>query len=147
MGKGLGSNPFFSRDFFSYQEVASAPFSLKNLGVLCRGIWQSTRFLRRFRPDVVVGFGSYHVFPVLAAAFILRIPVILFESNSIPGKVNRLFSSIAVFSTVQFPSAAKYLKGKCFEVYVPFRSFQEFGEVCEKEAYKYFNLSSGLCIF
>jgi len=43
------------------------------------------------KPDLIVGFGSYHSFPLLFAAKLKKIPFILFEADTIPGKVNRLF--------------------------------------------------------
>ena len=151
MGKGLDTNPFFKRDLFSYKDVDSAPFScknwIKNIKALCKGTWQAFGFLRKFRPVVVVGFGSFHSFPVLLAAKLRGIPIILFESNSIPGRVNRLFSHVAVFSTVQFPVAKKYLKGKCLEVRVPFWRFQENHQATKEEALSYFSLSPNVCTF
>lgn len=151
MGKGLEANGFFRRDLFSFKDVASAPFSrkncIKNLKDLCKGTWQSFLHLRKFCPSVVVGFGSYHSFPVLLAAKFLRIPIILFESNSIPGRVNRLFSPLAAFSTVQFPVAKKHLKGKCFEVHVPFWRFIESDAISKNEALTYFSLAPNVCTF
>ncbi|MES2198552.1 MAG: undecaprenyldiphospho-muramoylpentapeptide beta-N-acetylglucosaminyltransferase [Chlamydiota bacterium] len=151
MGKGLATNPFFQRDLFPYKDVESAPFSRKNgienIKALCKGTWQAFCFLRKLRPEVVVGFGSFHSFPVLLAAKLRGIPVIIFESNSIPGKVNRLFSQVAAFSTVQFPIAKKYLKGKCFEVRVPFWRFRESDSVSKEEALAYFSLSPNVCTF
>ncbi len=151
MGKGLATNPFFKRDLFTYKDVESAPFSyrngMKNIKALCKGTWQAFCFLGKFCPDVVVGFGSFHSFPVLLAAKLRGIPIIVFESNSIPGRVNRLFSNGAVFSTVQFPVAKKYLKGKCLEVRVPFWRFQENHLVTKEEALAYFSLSPNVCTF
>src|SRR3989344_8871174 len=40
-------------------------------------------------PDVVFGKGGYCSFPALFAARILRIPVVIHESDSVPGKVNK----------------------------------------------------------
>ncbi len=41
------------------------------------------------RPDFVVGFGGYTTAPVVIAASLLRIPIILHEQNAVLGKVNR----------------------------------------------------------
>ncbi|MBS0627468.1 MAG: undecaprenyldiphospho-muramoylpentapeptide beta-N-acetylglucosaminyltransferase [Verrucomicrobia bacterium] len=149
IGKGLATNAFFRRDLFFYKDVASAPFSrvhwIKNLAALCKGTWQSLCFIRKNLPSVVVGFGSFHSFPVLLAAKLLRIPIVLFESNSVPGRVNRLFSYVAAFSTVQFPVAKQQLKGKCFEVNVPFWRFKENDLVSKEEALSYFCLNPNVC--
>ncbi len=150
MGKGLTTNPFFHRELFAYKEVSAASPSskkrLKSYFALIRGIWQAYFLLKKLCPVLVVGFGSFHAFPVLVAAFLRRVPLVLFESNSVPGKVNRLFSSKAVCSGVQFPSAAKYMKGKCVEVQMPFwRSFSS--DITRIEAAAYFSLEPDVFTF
>lgn len=55
---------------------------------------QSLRFFGKFlfnRPRMVVGFGGYASFPVLFAAQLLGIPMILHEQNAMLGRVNRFF--------------------------------------------------------
>ncbi len=59
--------------------------------------------IRRYKPSLVVGFGSFHSFPILAAAVILRKPIILYESNIIMGKVNRFFHPFSLLAASQFP--------------------------------------------
>jgi len=53
-------------------------------------VWQSLFILKRFQPDVVVGTGGYVCGPVLAAAWLLRKPVILVEQNEKIGYTSRL---------------------------------------------------------
>ncbi|MHB0936313.1 MAG: UDP-N-acetylglucosamine--N-acetylmuramyl-(pentapeptide) pyrophosphoryl-undecaprenol N-acetylglucosamine transferase [Armatimonadota bacterium] len=55
-------------------------------------IWQSLFFLRRFKPDVVIGTGGYVCGPVLAAAWLMRRPVVLVEQNEKIGWTSRLVS-------------------------------------------------------
>lgn len=59
------------------------------------------------KPTLVVGFGSFHTFPVLLAAKILRIKTMLFEANCSPGKVNRFFAKKDVLLASQFPFSHK----------------------------------------
>ena len=59
-------------------------------------------------PDVVVGKGGYASFPALLAARILRIPVIIHESDSHPGRVNLWAGKFAVRVALSYPEAAKY---------------------------------------
>ena len=47
-------------------------------------------------PDVVFGKGGYTSFPALLAARIFRIPVVIHESDSVPGKVNLWAGKFAV---------------------------------------------------
>ena len=51
----------------------------------------------------MVGFGSYHSFPILAAALLCRSKIVLFEANCIPGKVIRVFAPFAHLVASQFP--------------------------------------------
>lgn len=104
-GANLSKSPFFKREGFAFKDIASAPLSnpFKFLYRAMLGFWQSLALLLKFRPDVVVGFGSYHSFPVLAAAVILRKKIILYEANSVLGKVNRLFFPFAHLLALQLP--------------------------------------------
>lgn len=53
------------------------------------GIFQALYFIFLNYPDVVFGKGGYASFPVLLAAKILRVPIIIHESDSVPGRVNK----------------------------------------------------------
>jgi len=59
-------------------------------------------------PDVIFGKGGYASFPVLLSAKILRIPVVIHESDSVPGKVNLWAGKFAKRIAVSYPEAAKY---------------------------------------
>ncbi len=61
-------------------------------------------------PDVIFGKGGYASFPPLFAAKLLRIPVVIHESDSKPGKVNLWASKFAVKIAVSYPEAANYFK-------------------------------------
>lgn len=125
-GCGLSENRFFAREEFAYQSIAGATVFKKNpihiakgVGKIVLGIQESLKFLKKEKPQVVVGFGSYHSFPVLAAALLTRTPIILFESNSYPGKVNRLFAPFAKINAVQFLECRNKMKGRLVEVAMP----------------------------
>ena len=62
----------------------------------------------RIYPDVVFSKGAYASFPVLMAARILRIPVIIHESDSVPGKTNVWAGKFAKKIAVSYPDTAKY---------------------------------------
>lgn len=59
-------------------------------------------------PDVVFGKGGYSSFPPLLAARILGIPVVIHESDSRPGKVNKWAGKFAQRIAVSYPSAADF---------------------------------------
>ncbi|MEZ5557163.1 MAG: undecaprenyldiphospho-muramoylpentapeptide beta-N-acetylglucosaminyltransferase [Pseudomonadales bacterium] len=54
------------------------------------GIWQAFWLLRRLRPSVVFSKGGFVSFPVVFAAWLLRIPCVAHESDLTPGLANRL---------------------------------------------------------
>ncbi len=68
--------------------------------------------LFRIYPDVVFSKGGYTSVPVVLAARILGIPVIIHESDSKPGKANLLASKFAVRIALAFPSAASFFPTK-----------------------------------
>jgi len=151
MGKGLDTSRFFQKDQFAYACVESSSLSWKKIFLgaarILKGIYQAFFLLSRYKPSVVVGFGSFHSFPVLAAAVLRRIPIVLFESNAIPGRVNRIFSRFSDVSCVQFPMAKKGLKGKCQEVAMPIWKGIEKKEISVEEALSYFSLQKGHVTF
>ena len=56
------------------------------------GVAQARAVMRRWRPDLVVGFGGFASFPGCAAALWTRTPLALHETNAVPGLVTRLFA-------------------------------------------------------
>jgi UDP-N-acetylglucosamine--N-acetylmuramyl-(pentapeptide) pyrophosphoryl-undecaprenol N-acetylglucosamine transferase len=63
-------------------------------------------------PDVVVSKGGYPSFPVLVAARLLRIPVIIHESDTAPGRVNKWAGKFARRIALSYPEAATYFDAK-----------------------------------
>jgi len=59
-------------------------------------------------PDVIFSKGAYASFPVLLAARLLRIPVIIHESDSTPGRANLWASKFAKKIAVSYPETAKF---------------------------------------
>ena len=68
---------------------------LRGLCRLPKGIAQSLLRLRAFRPQLVIGLGSYSAGPVVIAAWLQRIPVALCEQNVLPGVTNRVLARLA----------------------------------------------------
>ncbi len=86
-------------------------FSLLNFTDLFKtayGIFIALVKLYRIYPDIVFGKGGYASFPTLVAARILRIPVMIHESDSKPGRVNVWAAKFAVKIAVSYPEAMKY---------------------------------------
>ncbi|HRH31641.1 MAG TPA: UDP-N-acetylglucosamine--N-acetylmuramyl-(pentapeptide) pyrophosphoryl-undecaprenol N-acetylglucosamine transferase [Candidatus Paceibacterota bacterium] len=64
--------------------------------------------LYRLYPDVVVGKGGYASFPTLFAAKFLRIPVIIHESDTVPGKVSKWAGKFAKKIAISYQDAIAY---------------------------------------
>ena len=67
--------------------------------------------LRRFGPDIVVGVGGYASFPVIAAAWLQRVPSVLLEQNARPGMTTRVLARFSRAVCTAFPEAAAHLPG------------------------------------
>lgn len=119
MAKGLSRNPRFDRARFRFFDITASHIGLRACIDIPRGVFQSIRYFLKTRPKVVVGFGSFHTFPVLVAARLLGIPVILHEANRKPGRVNRIIAPFAAFSAVFFPDTK--LSGKVVQADIPLR--------------------------
>jgi len=63
-------------------------------------------------PDVIFSKGAYASFPALVAARILRIPVIIHESDSAPGRVNKWAGKFAEKIALSYPDAGKFFDPK-----------------------------------
>ena len=146
---GLSTNRNFDQKKFSFQDVACSPLLSRNplkcfkgLKNLIKGFRQSVSTLKKFRPDVVVGFGSFYTVSILLAAKWLKIPIILHEANSIPGKANQWLACCADTVALHFPSTAAYFKGKTVEVGLPLREGYALGATEKERALAYYGLSS-----
>ena len=73
---------------------------------------QTRRLLRELAPDLVFATGGYSSFFTIAAARSLGIPSVLHDSNSIPGRSNRMASRLAGSVMLGFRSAVDYFPGK-----------------------------------
>ena len=66
-------------------------------------------FVKRVKPEAVLIFGGYSSLPAGLAAALFRIPLLIQEQNSIPGKTNRYLSRAAREGYLGFSSAKEYL--------------------------------------
>lgn len=93
---------------------------LKTVGALPRAIVTSSRLLREFRPDVVIGVGGYASGPAMLAAVFASIPTVAFEPNLIPGFANRVVAPMVSAAVVQFEQTCRNFQ-RCTVTGVPVR--------------------------
>jgi UDP-N-acetylglucosamine--N-acetylmuramyl-(pentapeptide) pyrophosphoryl-undecaprenol N-acetylglucosamine transferase len=89
------------RTYFSFENFSDIPKTL--IGIL-HALWK----MFQIYPDVVFGKGGYASFPTLLAARILRIPILIHESDSAPGRVNLWAGRFADKIAVSFKEAADF---------------------------------------
>jgi len=77
---------------------------------LMRGLLESLSIVLKFRPDIVVGFGSISSVPIVLFARLFGIKVMIHEQNVIPGRANRLLAGFADTIAISFADTKYYLK-------------------------------------
>lgn len=122
-------------------------FSFKNFTDIFKmffGVFNAMYKLFSIYPDVVFGKGGYASFPTILAARILRIPVIIHESDSVPGRVNKWAGKFAKKIAISFKEAADYFPlNKVAWTGHPIREEIQ-KSAPKKEALEYFKLESDL---
>ncbi|MCI0542432.1 UDP-N-acetylglucosamine--N-acetylmuramyl-(pentapeptide) pyrophosphoryl-undecaprenol N-acetylglucosamine transferase [bacterium] len=88
------------RRYFSFKNITDLPLTFF-------AILKAIRLVYKIFPDVVFGKGGYGSFPTLLAARIFRIPVIIHESDALPGRVNLWAGKFAKAVAISYPEAAK----------------------------------------
>ena len=94
------------------------------------------------KPSAVVGFGGYVTGPALLAAYFLRIPRAIHESNAVIGKTNKWLLGVVDLYAVNYLSAASNIKkSQCVikQVLMPIQNFKHFDK---QEALSFFNFSN-----
>lgn len=94
------------RRYFSLLNF-SDPFKVP-IGVI-QALWK----LFVYMPDVVFAKGGSASVPVVIAAWIYQIPVVIHDSDAVAGRANRFLARFATRIAIAYPSAEKYFpKGK-----------------------------------
>lgn len=60
-----------------------------------KGVIESIRILKNYKPDLIIGLGSYSAGPVTVGAWLLGTKIALHEQNILPGITNRILSRFA----------------------------------------------------
>ncbi|GAA0091549.1 undecaprenyldiphospho-muramoylpentapeptide beta-N-acetylglucosaminyltransferase [Paraclostridium bifermentans] len=68
--------------------------NVKRVFKLFKGLEQSRRIVKKFKPDVVIGTGGYVSGPVLFNASMGKVPAIIHEQNSFPGVTNKILAKM-----------------------------------------------------
>lgn len=132
----LSDTPYDAEALFAHDIVfLKAPagkvrryLSLRNITDGFKTLWGFVTcffILLKLYPDVVISKGGYASVPTVLAASLLRIPIIVHESDTKPGRANLLAAKHATRIGVAFESAINYfpqkVRGKIAHVGIPVR--------------------------
>ena len=97
-----------------YIHAAKLSFNLNKENILgvyffLWGGWQALRIIIKFKPLVVVGFGSLNSISLVFWAWLFRIKTIIHEQNVVCGRANRLLSKLVDRVAVSFSQTRNYL--------------------------------------
>lgn len=151
----ISDNPFDRQMLFenglTYEEVITGKmrtyFSFKNFTDLFKiffGMINALYKLFSIYPDVVFGKGGYASFPTIFAARVLGIPVMIHESDSVPGRVNQWAGHFARRVAISYKESVDYFPSKNTAwTGQPIRVEIE-SKAPRQEALEYFKLESNL---
>lgn len=94
-----GSSPANTNNLF--QKFVSF---LQNISGFVQCLWH----LWAIMPDAVFSKGGFGAVPVLGVSFLYRIPILIHESDAIPGKVNETSKKIASRIAISFQKSASF---------------------------------------
>lgn len=68
--------------------------NVKRVFKLFKGLEQSRKVVKKFKPDLVIGTGGYVSGPVLFNASMNKVPTVIHEQNSFPGVTNKILAKM-----------------------------------------------------
>jgi len=95
------------RRYFAIQNFID-PFKI------IKGVFEAYFLLRRIKPNVIFSKGGFVTVPVILAAWLNRIPIIIHESDLTPGLANKISIPFADKICVTFPETLKYIPTAIF---------------------------------
>lgn len=84
--------------------------NLKDPFRVIKGVVQAYQVIRAIKPNVVFSKGGFVSVPVVLAAWMNRVPIIIHESDITPGLANRISIPFASKICVTFPEAKEHIK-------------------------------------
>ncbi len=84
--------------------------NIKKMIKTLKGFGEAKKILQEFNPDVVIGTGGYICGATISAAYKLKIPTVLHESNAFPGKAIKMLAKKADTVLVSFEDAIGRIK-------------------------------------
>lgn len=110
--------PLCQKDAIAFQGFSTEPVysvrSAKGMRALAKALVATARArhaLKSWPPDAVFSTGGYSAAPVVNAARSLKLPYVLLEANSVPGRSNALFAKQAKAVATVFRTSEEHFPG------------------------------------
>lgn len=108
---------------------------------ILKSLLKARKIIKNFKPQLVIGVGGYASGPTLKMANLMRVPTIIQEQNSFPGKTNRMLAKGASAICVAYKSSSNYFpKEKLVLTGNPVRANIINQSFTKSEAYEHFKL-------
>ena len=88
-------------------------FDVQNIVAVAKvfnAFFQSSKIIKEFKPDVVIGTGGYVSGPVLASAVMAKIPTLIHEQNVFAGMTSKILGNIVDVVCISFAESMKSFK-------------------------------------
>lgn len=129
-------------EYFSIKpEKFRRQLTLKNLTLpikTIKSVNDAAKILKRIKPDVVFSKGGYVGLPVTVAAKLLKIPVIIHESDLTMGLANKIAAKFSDVTLTSFDKTTNSVKNGVFAGAI---IREELFSVSKTQALKYYNFS------
>lgn len=84
------------------------PYTLSSLVKLPVGFYEAYKLLKKYKPDLVLSFGGYVSVPVVVAAAVLRVPIVIHEQTFHAGLSNKIAARFAKYICVSWEASKQY---------------------------------------
>lgn len=115
---------------------------LKNIFTAIKSCFQAYNYIKKFRPDLVIGTGGYVCGPVVLIASLCGVKTCIQEQNAVAGITNKILSKFVDKVFLGYSEAAFNLGNAQKNIFTgnPIRA--SILKVNKADAYKFFNFSS-----
>jgi len=86
--------------------------SFVNAFLLSKSLFLAYKITKEFSPSKTVLFGGYVSLPLGVSSILLKVPLILHEQNSIPGKTNKVLAKFSQKVLIGYRSSEKFFGNK-----------------------------------
>ena len=93
------------RNYFSWRNYTDI---FKTIGGVFVAFWK----LYWLYPDVIMSKGGYTSIPIVFAAWLLRIPIVIHESDAVPGRANKFAARFAEYIGIAHDDVSSYFPEK-----------------------------------